>query len=176
MSKTNTVVSFNSKQRAAHTRAYNAAEKSAATYREVVAKLAQEAFPEGTTVAEFAKALSFDISMGKKATIEKAEANRRRSRIHDGLKNAGLLKVSQRAAQSQGNRRKAEQEASEGKTAADAADSAKKTMVAVGKAPTQRELFVAFNNLLDHASRPTLERMVNALATKLAEHEQEETA
>lgn len=167
MSTNNTnVVKFSAQDRARHTRAYNAADKAATTYRELVGQLAKSLFPEGTTVAEFAKAMEFDISMGKKATIEKSEANRRRSRIADGLKHANLLKVSKRAAQAQRKRR---EEESTGESAADKAQEAKKTMMAVGKAPTQAEVFKAFNDLLEHASRNTLTRMANELASKLSE-------
>lgn len=171
MTKQNaTIVKVSAKDKARHARAYAAVEKSEGTYRALIGEMAKEYFPEGIDVGGFAKAFEWDVSMGKKATIDKAEANRRRARISDGLEVVGLLRVNKRMAQAQGKRRKAEARPA----STEAADKAQEAQQAVqaaqeAKAPTQRELFEAIASMLDHASPATLRRIANAVSVKLAQ-------
>lgn len=159
------VVTIAAKDRAAYTRARNAFTKASGSFRDVIGRIAKEYFDGPITVAQFAKAMGENLSMAKGVTAEeKAERNVIRARIHDGLKNADMLKVNEKAAKAQRKPRQA--------GAASAADKAQEAQEAIeqaeSKAPTQAEIFSAFSTIVGHASRATLQRMANAIATQLA--------
>lgn len=166
MNKSNdVVVTIAAKDKAAYTRARNAFTKSAGSFREVIGRIAKDYFDGPITVAQFAKAMGEDLSMPKGITAEdKKEKAAIRARIHDGLKAADMLKVNEKAA-------KAQRKPRTPKGAADAADKAEEVKAAIvdaSRKPTQAELFTAFNGIISKASKATLQRMANAIATQLA--------
>ena len=168
MSKVNetAVVTIAAKDKAAYTRARNAFTKSAGSFREVIGRIAKAYFDGPLTVAQFAKAMGEDLSMGKGVTDEdKKERATIRARIHDGLKQAEMLKVNEKAA-------KAQRKPRTPKGAANAADKAQEAQQAIeqasSKAPTQPEIFAAFSGIVSKASKATLQRMANAIAVELA--------
>ena len=167
MAKSNDkVVTIAAKDRAAYTRARNAFTKASGSFRDVIGRIAKAYFDGPVTVAEFAKAVGEDLSMAKGVTAEqKAERNAIRARIHDGLKVAEMLKVNPKASKAQRKPRQAKGAASAADKAAEAAEAIE---AANAKAPTQAELFAAFAGIVSKASRPTLERMANAIASQLA--------
>lgn len=167
MTKSNDkVVTIAAKDKARYTRARNAFARSSGTFREVIVHIAKEYFDGPITVAMFAKAMGEDLSMGKGVSDEDKKIRATiRSRIHDGLKVADMLKVNPKAAKAQRKPRQAKAPASAADKAAEAAEAIE---AANAKAPTQAELFAAFAGIVSKASRPTLERMANAIASQLA--------
>lgn len=165
MSKKENVVIAKSTDKARYTRARNAFNKAGSNFRAIIGEVAKATFDKPITVAEFAKAVGEDLSMAKGVTTEqKAERNAIRARIHDGLKVADMLKVNEKAAKAQRKPR----QAGAASAADKAAEAAEAIEAANAKAPTQAELFAAFAGIVSKASRPTLERMANAIATQLA--------
>lgn len=160
------VVVAASTDKARYTRARNAFNKAGSNFRAIIGEVAKATFDKPVTVAEFAKAVGEDLSMAKGVTTEqKAERNAIRARIHDGLKVVDMLKVNEKAAKAQRKPRQAAAPAS----AADKAQEAQEAIEqAESKAPTQAEIFSAFSTIVGHASRATLQRMANTIATQLA--------
>lgn len=171
MSNEKVVVVFVSKDKARYTRARNGYLKAAGTFRATIGELAKANFEEPCTVAQFAKAAGEDLSMGKGVTAEqKAERNVLRTRIHDGLKVAGMLKVNEKASKAKRKPRPAsvkDGDKAEPVTAAEAAE-AVKIVSEHNPKPTQAALFAAIVEMLDNASPATLRRIANAVSVKLA--------
>ena len=169
MSKSNdVVVTIAAKDQAAYTRARNAFIKSAGTYRETIGRIATAYFKEPITVAAFAAFVKEDLKQGKGVSeADKAERGAIRSRIHDGLSKAGMLKVNAKASKAQRKPRQTTAPAS-------AADKAEEVQAVIeAEKPKQSALFTAFVGIVGKASRATLQRMANEIARLLAEQVKE---